>query len=26
MFEHMYEKGGSPAPVEYEVRAQSDSL
>ena len=26
MFEHMYEKGGSPAPVEYEVRAQGDSL
>ena len=22
MFEHMYEEGGSPSPVEYEVRAQ----
>ena len=22
MFEHMYEEGGAPSPIEYEVRAQ----
>jgi len=26
MFEHMYEEGGSPSPIEYEVRAQGSAL